>query len=88
MRNDWRLIACAATALLYFGVVVGVILYQPKSQSQAITSDATELSGARCEDAKVLGALLTQEGTKDQICFMTEPERQAYFRSLMRGAIY
>jgi hypothetical protein len=88
MPNNWRLIACAATGLLYFGVAIAVILYQPETQAQVVTADATELSAARCDDAKTLVDLLNQAGMKNQICSMTELERQNYFRSLMRGAIY
>jgi len=46
------------------------------------------LSWARCEDARVLVALLAQQSKESQICSMSEPERQAFFRTLMRGAIY
>ena len=88
MRRNRHLIAYAATALLYFGVVIGVILHQPSTQAQGVTADATWLSGARCEDARVLVALLTQQSKNSQICLISEPERQAFFRTLMRGAIY
>ena len=88
MRTNGHLVACAAAALLYFGVVIGVILHQPNTQAQGVTADATGLSGVRCEDARVLVALLTQQSKSSQICSMSEPERQAFFRTLMRGAIY
>jgi len=88
MRLDGRLIVCAATALLYFGAVVGVILYQPTSQAEGVTAEAIRLSGAQCEDARVLVASLAQQNKEVQISAMTEPERQAYFRTLMRDAIY
>ena len=88
MRTNGHLIAYAAAALLYFGTVIGVILHQPNNLAQGVTADATWLSGARCEDARVLVALLTQQSNESQICSMSEPERQAYFRTLMRGAIY
>lgn len=88
MRNNWPVIVYTTTALLYFGVVVGVMLYQPEFQAQTITADSTALSGARCDDAKVVVALINEQDMKEPICSMSNPERQAYFRSLMRGAIY
>jgi len=88
MRKTGYHLAYGATALLYFGVVICVILLQPSTQAQGVTANATELSGARCEDARVLVALLAQQSKKSQICSMSEPERQAFFQTLMRGAIY
>jgi len=88
MRMDRHLIACAATALLYFAAVVGIILYQPKMQARGVTAEARKLSGSHCEDARVLIALLAHRNKQNQICAMTDPERQAYFRTLMRDAIY
>lgn len=88
MRSNGHLIAYAGTALLYFGVVIGVILHQPNTQAQGVTANVMGLSGARCEDARVLVALLAQQSKESQICSMSEPERQAFFRTLMRGAIY
>ena len=88
MRRNGHLIAYAAAALLYFGVVIGAILHQPNNLAQGVPADAMGLSGVRCEDARVLVALLTQQSNKSQICSMSEPQREAYFRTLMRGAIY
>ena len=88
MQRNGHLIAYAAAALLYFGVVIGVILQQPNTQALRVTADSTGLSGARCEDAQVLVELLAQQRKESQICSMSETERQAFFRTLMRGAIY